>query len=205
MKIKFSKTEKKDLFKAWAALSFAFAIVLSGGISGLLGSSADFILAFIVSGITLGLGFLCHELSHKFLAQKYGCWAEFRSFDQMLFLAILMSFFGFIFAAPGGVAIRGHMSYENHGKVSAAGILANIVVALFFMSLIFIFAGAGGAFLGMIAFYGMLINSWLAVFNLLPIGNFDGRKVLAWSKLHYGILAAAALIIMFAANRIAGL
>lgn len=192
MKFHLSQTEKKDLFKAWAALSFAFAIVLRGGISGLSIDTA-FLLSFLVSGLTVGIGFIAHELSHKVLAQKYGCWAEFRSFDKMLILAIVFSFFGFVIAAPGGVFIRGHVSSERNGKISAAGILANIIIAALFLAL---GALVPIAFVQLVSAYGMMINSWLALFNLIPFMGFDGSKVLAWNKLAYAGLIGAGFVLM---------
>ncbi|MBN2112359.1 hypothetical protein JW707_04655 [Candidatus Woesearchaeota archaeon] len=193
MRLKLSLLEKRDLLKAWAALSFAFAIALGGGFSGL-SLDANFLFLFLVAGLTVGVGFVAHEMSHKVLAQKYGCWAEFRSFDQMLMLAIMFSFFGFILAAPGGVFIRGHISKENYGKVSAAGIVANLAVALLFFAIGSIFAVS---FVQIIAAYGVLINSWLALFNLIPFMGFDGRKVLAWNKVAYGVLVIGAFAMLF--------
>ncbi len=193
MEFKLSAIEKRDLLKAWAAISFAFAIAFGGGISAL-ALDSRFIFTFLVAGLTVGIGFIAHELSHKLLAIKYGCWAEFRSFDQMLMLAIFFSFFGFILAAPGGVMIKGRITPAQNGKVSAAGILANIVVAAAFLSLAFILPFAA---IKMISVYGVVINSWLALFNLLPFLNFDGKKVLAWNKFAYGALIAAGIALMF--------
>lgn len=45
-----------------------------------------------------------------------------------------------------------------------------------------------------ILFYGALINSWLALFNLLPFGILDGNKVLAWSRKHYSILIGVSVL-----------
>ncbi len=197
MKFRISEFEKRELFKAWAAISFAFAIAFGGGISAL--ASPNFILVFLVAGFTVGIGFICHELAHKLVAMRYGCWAEFRAFNQMLILAILFSFFGFVLAAPGGVFIKGHISKERNGKVSAAGIVANIVVALLFLA---IGIAVPFASLKIVAVYGMLINSWLALFNLIPFMGFDGSKVLAWNKIAYGALVAMAFALMFLSNEI---
>ncbi len=193
MEFSLSHTEKRDLFKAWAAISFAFAIAFGGGIAGLT-FDIRFFLSFAVAGLTVGIGFIAHELSHKVVAQKYGCWAEFRSFDQMLILAILFSFFGFILAAPGGVFIKGKISKERNGKVSAAGIVANLVVAFLFLVLALLFPVPA---VQVVAGYGVLINSWLALFNLIPFMGFDGSKVLAWNKAAYGALVAMAFAMMF--------
>jgi|SRR3989344_1224194 len=186
-----SEKEIKDLLKAWLAISFAFAMVLRHGID------LSLYQVFIVSAVTVGTGFLLHELGHKFVAQRYGCFAEFRSFDQMLFLAVIMSFFGFVFAAPGAVMIAGRVDIRKNGIISAAGPVVNLVLALFFLSLLFMFPDG---LLKILAFYGFFINSWLALFNMIPVWNFDGAKVLKWDKKIYGIIVAISLLFLFMQN-----
>jgi Zn-dependent protease len=190
-KINTSDREIRDLIKAWVAISFAFAMVLRGA------AGLSFYQIFIVAAITVGTGFLLHELGHKIVAQRYGCYAEFRSFDTMLILAIFMSFFGFVFAAPGAVMISGPVGKRRNGKISAAGPIVNLALALAF--LLFLSMQPSG-FLGVIAFYGFFINSWLALFNMIPIWNLDGAKVLRWNKTVYGTIVAIALGLMFLQN-----
>ena len=188
-KINTSETEIRDLIKAWIAISIAFGMAMRGQL--------NFYEAFIVAAITVGTGFLLHELGHKLVAQRYGCFAEFRSFDQMLMLAILMSFFGFVFAAPGAVMISGPVGTRRNGIISAAGPIVNIILALLFLALLFTFPIG---FLGIIAFYGFFVNSWLALFNMIPIWNLDGAKILRWDKKVYGTIVAIALLLMFVQN-----
>ena len=134
---------------------------------------------------TAGLGFVLHELAHKFVAQHYGCIAEFRAFDKMLYLAVgLAAVIGWIFAAPGAVMIAGRISKNKYGKVSLAGPMVNIVFALIFMGFSFLFVGE---FVGKIIAFGFLINAWLALFNMLPVWVLDGKKVLSWNKTVYFI------------------
>ena len=72
--MKFSRTEINHLLRAWIIISIAFAIAFQG-----LSLDPAFFVVILISGFTVGIGFLFHELGHKFLAQKYGCWAEFRA------------------------------------------------------------------------------------------------------------------------------
>lgn len=178
-----------DLGKAWAALSFAFAVLLGGTLSSL-----SFLIPFAVSGFTVGLGFLFHELSHRYVAGKFKAQARFESFDQMLVLAILMSFAGFVLAAPGAVRIVGRVNKRQNGLISASGIAANLLLAAFFTLLSW---NLGSGFFQAVAHYGQVVNSWLALFNLIPVGNFDGGKVLAWDKFFYGIMVLTAVLMVF--------
>lgn len=182
-----SEVELRDLAKAWIAISLAFGIILSGRTS--------LYSAIIISSLTVGVGFLFHELGHKLMAQKYGCFAEFRSFDQMLVLAVIMAlFFRVVFAAPGAVMISGPVGKRRNGKISAAGPAVNLVLALLFFALLFVFVDG---ILKDISYYGFMINTWLALFNMLPFGNFDGRKILVWNKAVYGVMVGVAVVFMF--------
>ena len=100
-KIETSKKEIIDILKAWIVISISFAVIL--GDKNIL--STNFLYNLLMAALTVGVGFLFHELSHKFLAQKYGAMAEFRSYDIMLVLALVMSFFGAVFAAPANPAV----------------------------------------------------------------------------------------------------
>lgn len=182
--MKFSSIELQDLGKAWIAISISFSVLLN--------SSFNFLTGFIIAGITVGSGFLLHELAHKMLAQKYRCFAEFRSFDFMLVLSIIMSFFGFIFVAPGAVMISGNINKEKNGKISLVGPLTNLLLAIIFFFVSF----SAVEIIKVIGNYGFIINSWLAIFNLIPVWQFDGKKVYLWNKLIYFSVLMVAIIIM---------
>jgi len=188
--LSWSGIELRDLAKAWIVISLAFAIVLVG-----FSFSLRFLLGVLLAGFTVGTAFLLHELGHKVVAQRYGCFAEFRSFDQMLLLCLVMSFFGFVFAAPGAVMIAGNVSRERNGKISAAGPLVNLVLALLFLL-------AYVAIPGMVFKYGAMINAWLAIFNLLPIWMFDGAKVWRWHKGVYGVMMAVSIGFLVLTNMV---
>ena len=184
-----SKREIKDLTKSWIILSLAFAIVFNG-----LTFDIKFLLAIGVAALTVGTAFIFHELGHKIMAQRYGCFAEFRSFDNMLFLALIFSFFGFIFAAPGAVMIQGPIGLRRNGKISALGPGTNLVLAIIFLIIGISFTNPA---IAIIAKYGFLINTWLGLFNLIPVWNFDGKKILAWNKVVYFSMVVIAFALMF--------
>lgn len=181
--MKFTFNEKKDLFYAGIMISLAFAILLSGGFPGI--GRSGFFTIFLIAFFTAGIGFLFHELMHKYVAQGYGFFAEFRAYYKMLWLAILFSLFGFIIAAPGAVYIRGRITTEKNGKISVAGPVSNLVLAVLFLIPLLILRPEGilGTFLG----FGLTINSLLAAFNMIPTMPFDGAKVIAWSREIYWV------------------
>jgi Zn-dependent protease len=176
----FSRIELRDITVAWLALGLAFAIMIAvreGLYSGAVGPSGIAYL-FLVSILTVGPGFVFHELSHKFVAQRYGFWAEFRTWSQMLVLALMMSFLGFVFAAPGATYISGlNISKSENGKISLAGPMTNVVIAILFIP----FLAFGPGFLLDLGLYGVPINVFLAAFNMIPLGPLDGAKVFRWN------------------------
>ncbi|MBS3140690.1 site-2 protease family protein [Candidatus Woesearchaeota archaeon] len=190
MKISTSKHEIIDLIKSWIVIAIIFTILLKKDPSNILTLTQ----LALVSAFTVGIGFLLHELAHKVVAQKYGCLAEFRSSDTMLVLALAMAYFlGFVFIAPGAVYIFGNVGIARNGRISLAGPLTNLILAVIF----FIIGIFTTGFLSIFASYGFMINSWLALFNLIPVWNFDGKKILEWNKLYYFIAVIVAVLFVF--------
>jgi Zn-dependent protease len=204
-KIKTSKLELVDIAKAWLAISIAFAFVLTNTslINGTISNvfSLQFVIYFLIALFTAGIGFLFHELAHKFAAQKFGCVAEFRAFDQMLYIAVgLAVFIGFIFAAPGAVMISGRITRKENGIISIAGPATNYALAA-----IFLFLSAVLPQFGMIFFIGFFINAWLGLFNMIPFGNFDGLKIFHWNRILWAVMTGIGLILVFMRSEIISL
>jgi len=196
-KIKTSKIELIDIAKAWIVISLAFAFVLTGIslFDGNIGQafSLRFLIYFGISLFTAGVGFLLHELAHKFAAQHYGCVAEFRAFDQMLYLALgLAMTIGFIFAAPGAVMINGMITRKENGIISVAGPATNFILAVIFFVLMLLLPS-----LDLIFSIGFFVNAWLGLFNLIPFGNFDGIKVFHWNRIIWGVMVAIGIVLVF--------
>lgn len=104
-----------------------------------------------------------------------------------LVIAFATSFFGVVFASPGTTKIsEDNLSDEIYGKISVAGPMANIVLALLFIiiaALIYPLKVHSDIFhlIYMISLVGFSVNCFLATFNLFPIYSLDGTRVMKWS------------------------
>ena len=184
--LRFGADERRDLLVAWLALGLAFAIFFAGGGNAamglIVGNPAGFAVALVVSLFTAGVGFLLHEIGHKVMAVRYGNVAAFRADYNMLFLAIMSAFLGFIFAAPGAVHHRGRVTERQHGLIALAGPAVNIGLALVFVPIWIAGSLAGVDVLALLGGRGLAVNLFLAAFNMIPFGALDGKTVIGWSK-----------------------
>lgn len=184
--IRTSNTEIIHIMISWLAISFAFAILLLWSGSDVRPSSEMLFTKIfdplVISLFTVGVSFIIHEMSHKIVAQRYGSWAEFRMSPFMLLLMLYLVYeYGIIFAAPGAVMIYGgNVGRRENGRISLAGPLSNL-----FLGFMFLFLLSEQGFLYEIGRYGVMINIALAIFNMIPFGIFDGRKVWNWNKVVY--------------------
>ena len=185
LKLSFSKTEIKHL-------SLATGLVTAVGLSfnHYRYISVEFLLIFISA-------FLVHELAHKFLAQSYGSWAEFRTdlYGIMVTAISAIPFIPFKFIAPGAVMI-GLSDKSRFGRVALIGPLTNIVMGFSFILATYIFPNY------LYLYSGASFNGWIALFNLLPFGVLDGQKIFDWNKIVWGITIALAMTLFIIGNLI---
>jgi len=174
--------ELRDLVVSALVLALAFGIALSGGFVAFQQPSA-LVLAVGIALVAVSLGFVFHELAHRLVARRFNCFAEYVMWPMGLIVALGFSLFGFVFAAPGAVMIQprstawGTISLSNRkvGLVSLAGPATNVGLAVVFLVL--------DAIQPLLLFtLGAYINTWLALFNLIPFGPLDGAKIFRWNK-----------------------
>jgi len=182
-----NSTERNDLLISWLTISIAFSILISRSFLNI----TSFAIAFPIALVTVGTGFIFHELAHRSVAKHFGAHAEYRAWQAGLIFAILSAFLGFIFAAPGAVYIYGNISRKQNGIVSIAGPATNIVVAIGFA---FLALANINALTNTLGGMGMQINMFLAMFNLIPFGPLDGGKVFVWSKSIWFVAFAIAFV-----------
>lgn len=183
--------EATHILVSVVTISIAFAILLSGSTD----FSPQFATVFVEVFLTLGLGFILHELAHKYVALSFGAHAQYRMWTPGLILAVAMAVlnFGFVFAAPGAVEIRGRqLSSDKIGRIAFAGPMTNLLLALAFLFLAFASPG-----LQAFAATGAHVNAFLGLFNLIPIAPFDGQKVMDWSKAYWSGLVVSLVLFLF--------
>jgi len=145
--------------------------------------------------------FLLHEIAHKFVAQHFGLWAEFRltMFGAIITLLSIISPFKII--SPGAVMIAGPASKRVVGITAIAGPLTNIVLGVVFFGISNLLPKTSALFL--VAVLSAAISTFIAVFNLVPIGILDGLKVFGWNKIIWGAAftsSVALIVAIFAFN-----
>mgnify|MGYP001573847581 CR=1 FL=1 len=182
--IKVEKLELRDIVLSAVALAIAFAIAFNGGVQNIQTLAVN---AVIIAFVAVSLSFILHELAHRFLARRYGCYAEYKMWPHGLALALLLSLAGFVFAAPGAVMIHPRadlwgasqaLTKKRMGLIALAGPLTNLALAgIFFAALL-----ANPLLYADVFSLAIYVNVWLALFNMIPLFIFDGKKVFDWNK-----------------------
>ena len=222
----FSDIEKSNLKLATGAFTLALGFMAVRGFGGI--SSLGFetwaltlLLSMPVMLLAVGPAFLLHEIGHKIVAKKNGCWAEFRADPKGLQFGVILAFLlGFLFMAPGAVMVAGLVTRRQNGHIAVAGPLTNFglfIIGIPLWTLILGFSGAfnavdlptlstgSKAYLsgGSIVWQSMIIDAgvwWLSanlilgLFNMIPWGPLDGAKVRDWSESAFYIVFSIFLI-----------
>lgn len=174
----FTARELRELAISAIVIAFVFAYHPSRGIPDLP--------LLLIALLAVSLGFVFHELGHKFTAQRFGCWAEYRMWELGLIGALFLRVVtGWLFIAPGAVYIvpgYAGISKREDGIISASGAIANLALAVIFMLIGFDF--------------GARINAWLALFNMIPFPPLDGSKVMGWNFAVWGVIVALAILLL---------
>ena len=200
--VNFTAREVRDIIISMLFIAVIFAYIFSQS------NINAFILLIPATFISVGLGFVLHELAHKFVAIRYGFYAEFRVwFQGLIFGVITAIIIKLAFFVPGAVYIHGNnISNEENGKISIAGPLVNIILALIFLGLSpyinYNATDVSGFIISNIIYFGFFINSYLAALNLLPISILDGAKVFRWNPLIWVITFGFSVILVLKALNI---
>jgi Zn-dependent protease len=211
-RVAFSRLELLHLLGALVTLTVAFTFILDPRDTGFdLGAIlAIFVhpdpLVWLTSLVGMATGFVLHEIAHKVVAQRYGHWAEFRAAFSFLGITLFAAtVLKFLLAAPGAVLIQGRVTPRENGLISLVGPGVNLVVAVL---------AFGGYVLGIhtspdwavddrdvapFMLRGVAqVNALLSMFNLVPFGPLDGRKVLRWNRGVYALALVGSIALFLA-------
>ena len=150
-------------------------------------------LILAVYAIGFAASFLFHELGHRAYARSQGLHARFKldPFGALLTLITAIPFIPFKIIAPGAVVISGITSIEILGMTALVGPIINLA-----LSAAFVISGFIIKPLSPIFFPLGILNAFIALFNLIPFGELDGRKVLAWSPARWIIALTLSIILL---------
>lgn len=167
------------------------ALVTAAGVSFLFGSATS-TLGLVIATVIFALGFILHELAHKYVAQRYGLWAEFRVKPMGVILTAISIVSPLKFIAPGAVEIHSNFPDKDRmGLTAFAGPLVNVVITIALLASLPVLSHP----IYFAALYGAAINAFLALFNLIPFSIFDGRKILAWNKRYWAVILIVSLVL----------
>ena len=205
----FSKEERHHLLLATAAFTLALGLMRVNGLFGVsqFGSSGEWLAFLLLSMpvmlLAVGPAFILHEIGHKIIAKKYGCWAEFRADPGGLKFGVgLAAILGIVFMAPGAVMVAGLVTRRQNGHIAIAGPAVNFGLFLIGIPIGGILLGLtnsetyaaplgtylvdGGidlkAMAGGIVWWWLAANLGLGFFNMIPLGPLDGAKIKDWSE-----------------------
>ncbi len=193
--------EIRDLLLADAVLTIAFTITLSGGIFGIAGGASKAVALMEellpIAFIGVSLSFVLHEMMHKFVAQRFGAIAAFRTSPNGLAITLVTSLFGFLLGIPGATVIyTNSFTKRENGIVSLAGPLTNFAVFAVFAVALLVLNPPSQSYLGFALDFVMFISILLAFFNMLPIFPLDGSKVLAWNPKVYAAVMGTIFVLI---------
>ena len=148
----------------------------------------------LMFSIIFVLIFLPHELAHKFTAQRYGLWAEFRLLEWGAILTLISILSPAKIIAPGAVIVQEVYDEETMGKIALAGPLTNLFIAtiLILSYVLFPVTGVIKTFLSI----GFWLNIILGIFNMLPMPPLDGSKIIKWNTYLWALVFSVYMVFL---------
>jgi len=146
---------------------------------------------YLLLAVVASIAVIPHEYAHKLVAIKMGCISRYVLDPVGLIITLISAipYIPFKIIAPGYTLVS-IIRYDPHyvkrlnGIVSFAGPLTNVFISALSLSILVFLHRFNVSiinpyilvFLKLNAYW----NSWVALFNLLPIPPLDGSKVITW-------------------------
>jgi Zn-dependent protease len=164
---------------------------------------ASFLVLLPLSFVAVVPPFFLSLVAQKRVGRGEGCTIEFRLQPQWLAVAVLFAFLaGFVFAVTGSSSRFGNVTRTGVGRMSAAATLTYVAFAGAGL-LLFVATGppAGAPWLGTLFVLIASVNSFLAIFSMIPLPGFPGGDVWRWSStLYVGMLVVIVAMMALSLN-----
>ena len=148
-------------------------------------SNSDYWSGFKFACLVTAPAIILHELGHKAVALAMGFAATFHAAYTWLGLGVLLKLmnFGFIFFVPAYVSHSANTTPLQSAAISFAGPLVNLFLWLGPWYLLKYYKPKKSY----VPFLTLTkqINMFLFIFNMIPLGFFDGAKVVTGIMLHF--------------------
>lgn len=120
---------------------------------------------------------ILHELGHKFVALSFGINATFHAAYAWLGIGLLLALMntGIIFFVPAYVSIGTGATPLQYSAIAFAGPFVNLLIYL--LAVIVMKYKLVGSKKMPLVILTRKINGFLFLFNMIPLGFFDGAKV----------------------------
>lgn len=146
-------------------------------------------IGFTIVSLAATIGVIPHELAHRWSARKMNCYSRYvlDPFGLIITLITAIPYIPFKIIMPGYTVIvpQTHDPVylkKINGLVSYFGPLTNICIASFSLityTLLLKYLYEYNI-LSIFLITSSWLNSWIALFNLLPIPPLDGSKIISW-------------------------
>lgn len=192
---KFSRSES-----TWLLVSvLVMAFIVGFRFDGEKFEFAAFFTNFMLSLAAVAIAVFVHESAHRVFGLNMGYKTEFKPFLYGLVAGVILAFMTYgkvIFLAYSGVLLNfmekhrlGYFRYRlghfDLGKVSMAGVLANLFLAAIVKSMGFLPQPISEKI--------VLVNVLFAITNILPIPPLDGANIMYASKTFYPVAFGAVI------------
>lgn len=183
------------LYGTGEAVAFLLAI-LSVAVAFLFNFSRP-VEGVLLPTLAFAIAIIPHELAHRQTARTRGCLSRFMLYPQGFLATLTVNLaMGALTHGPllflSGYTFISCPGYtrEDEGLISLAGPLTNIAISLISLSLLYF------VYLNNLLYYyfiliSMKLNSFVAFFNLLPLGPLDGAKIFRWNIALWAVAIAA--------------
>ncbi len=161
---------------------------------------------FLTTIIIVVIAFAIREITHRTISLWMGYRSQYKAWFLGLVIGLVVAFVSngyLLFIAPGALVITHlpihrlgkfwhELNYKHLGWIAMSGAIANIIFAIILKSL-HLATGAG------LFHKAMMINIWIALFDMIPIPPFNGSRTFFGSRYAYiyvlgSIIGCAALL-----------